>query len=260
MLFRSFGDPLFVRTRQGMTPTERARAMLDAVTSGLGQIDRAIEERPTFDPATARRSFSIVGDDYTQLVLLPALCDRLAHEAPGVDLAVLAPREADAAAGALDAGRVDFIVAGRTFEGAGLVRKHLFKETFACVIRKDHPAARRGLTPEAYASARHVVIAPTGRPGSFVDALLAERGLSRRTALRIPHFLVAPFVLARTDLVLTAPRRLAEALAERQGLRVLDPPIPMPGFSVSLYWHEGTREDAGHRFLREHIVRAADSG
>ena len=253
----ALGDPLFVRTRDGMKPTERARDLLAPITQGLSQIDHALRRSTSFDAARARRSFSLTTDDYAQALLLPPLFARLATEAPGIDLAVLPPREAEAAPAALDAGKIDFIVAGRSIEGQGVVKKLLWNDGFTCAVRADHPAAKRGLDLEAYANAAHVVIAPGGRPGSFVDALLAERGLTRRTALRVPSFLVAPLVIAENDLVLTVGRRLAARLAATHGLVLVDPPLPMPSFAVTLYWHARNQDDAAHRWMRQRLVDAA---
>lgn len=41
----------------------------------------------------------------------------------------------------------------------------------------------------------------------IVDEVLAKHGVRRRIAMTVPHFLVAPFVVASSDRVLTAPAR-----------------------------------------------------
>ena len=107
--------------------------------------------------------------------------------------------------------------------------------------------------------AGHVVVTPTERPGSVVDTVLSDQGLGRRVVLRTPHFLVAPLVVARTDLIATIPRRIAETCAEFLELSVFDPPVDVPGFPIHMVWHPRTQEHPPHRWLRDQIVQAVST-
>src|SRR5438094_967417 len=48
----------------------------------------------------------------------------------------------------------------------GVREEPLWDEDFACVIRKDHPAARGKFDLARYVSLPHLVVAPRGLPGS----------------------------------------------------------------------------------------------
>jgi DNA-binding transcriptional LysR family regulator len=89
-----------------------------------------------------------------------------------------------------------------------------------------------------------------------VDHALSRRGLSRRIAAYVPHFLVAPSIVAQTDLVLTTGRRIAERLAPALGLRLLRPPVALSPFAVRMVWHPRSEDDSVARWLRS-MVRAA---
>jgi len=54
----------------------------------------------------------------------------------------------------------------------------------------DARSARAVQELDGYLSLLHVVVAPTGTSGSFVDTELERRGLARRVALRVSSFLV----------------------------------------------------------------------
>ena len=64
---------------------------------------------------------------------------------------------------------------------------------------------------------------------------MAKRGLERRCVLRIPHFMSVPFVVARTDLIVTVPRAVAAFFSGLVDLQVLDSPIDVPEFAVKQY-------------------------
>jgi DNA-binding transcriptional LysR family regulator len=71
----------------------------------------------------------------------------------------------------------------------------------------------------------------------------------------VPHFLVAPFVVANSDLLLTAPSRLLSPFVKPLNLRRLEIPVKVPGYKLSQVWAARTRDDDGHRWLRSMVAR-----
>jgi DNA-binding transcriptional LysR family regulator len=255
----SFGDPLLVRGAGGLVPTERAEALAAPLHDALSRLRTAVSGPRPFDPATARRRFTLATPDYIELLMMPALTRAIRKAAPGIDLWLrtydhdtaddLARSDVDAAIG---------IVLPEN-DRPGVRTRALFDERFVCMVRKGHPALSKRLTIERFAALDHALIAPSGKPHGAVDDALAERGLSRRVALLIPHFVVAPFVIAQTDLVLTLPERVALTFAKTLPLELLAPPLPVPGFAMILLWHDRTHHDPAHAWLRERIVEVARS-
>jgi DNA-binding transcriptional LysR family regulator len=249
------GDPLLVRGPRGaLVATPRAEAIAPALRQALDGVRTAIRGEPRFDPATVRRSFRIGTGDYAELILLPRLVARLAREAPGVDLWVV-PVPDDTAA-ALAAGAIDLAIGvwGAPSWPAGLYQRGLFDEDFRCVVRAGHPATAQRLTLARFCELDHLLVAPRGTPGGTVDNQLAALGRTRRVAVRVPHFLIAPHVIAASDLVVTIATRLARLYAEPLGLELIAPPLDLPPFTVSMVWHERAHHDPGHRWLRERLV------
>jgi DNA-binding transcriptional LysR family regulator len=108
----------------------------------------------------------------------------------------------------------------------------------------------RGLDLETFTSLSHVQIAPRGTRGGAVDDFLARAGKTRHVALRVADFLVAPIVVAQTDLLLTLPERVANVFARSQGLRVVEPPGEFPTFGVWQIWHQRRKDEPAHAWLR----------
>jgi DNA-binding transcriptional LysR family regulator len=258
-LRRTFGDALLVRGPGGLVPTARAEAMALPLRDALAAMRRAIAGPSAFDPATSRRRFTLATADYVGLVLLPALMRRLAEAAPGIDIVVrtsehhehddLAQGEHDLSIGPPAPGN----------ERPGIRARKLFDERFVCLVRKDHPALGRKWTPQSFAVMRHAFIAPRGRPGGVVDEALSRLGFDRRIVLMLPHFLVVPFVVAQSDLVLTLPERVARTFVDQLPLAIVEPPLALPGFSMMLLWHDRAHDDPAHRWLRDLCVEVAGS-
>ncbi len=255
-LRKHLGDPLFVRTRQGLEPTDRAARLGPPLRDALASIERALAG-DTFDPATARRTFSLATADYGAFVLLPRLLERLGRLAPGVDL--WTRTIADDAVAQLAAGEADATLAVPTLRGGGTVihARVLYEERFVCVVREGHPKVKKRLDLDTWASLPHAFVAPGGKPGGVVDDVLAQHGRQRRVACAVPHFLLAPHVVASSDLVLTVGARVAEAFAKVLPLRVVEAPVALPGFRMSLAWHERQHRDPAQRWFRAQVAEAA---
>ncbi|MDH5825029.1 LysR substrate-binding domain-containing protein [Luteimonas sp. RD2P54] len=83
------------------------------------------------------------------------------------------------------------------------------------------------------------------------DQALEAHGLARRVVLTVPHFLALLAILARTDLVAMVPSRPVRGAC---ALRVVEPPVEVTGFGMSMLWHERAYRETAHRWLREYIA------
>jgi DNA-binding transcriptional LysR family regulator len=250
-------DPLFVRTPRGLAPTAKAEAMAERVTAALQMLEGTLFEDPRFDAMTARRTFRVGTSDYAEHVIMPPLLTRMVASAPHMDLWVR-PAPMDGVE-ALAEGRIDLAIqpAYSVARGDTLHSVDLWKDKFVVVMRRGHPLARGRLTVQRYASARHAFVAPGGASGGVVDQALAALGRSRRIAFTTPNFLVAPRVVAETDLVITLASRIATTFAKMLPLVLRKPPVALDGFVVSMFWHARQHDDPAHRFLREAVAQTA---
>ena len=66
------GDPLFVRTADGMLPTPRAESLMPTVREVLGGLRRLTEASEAFNPATALRRFAICMTDASHVTICRA--------------------------------------------------------------------------------------------------------------------------------------------------------------------------------------------
>ncbi|MDP2310872.1 MAG: LysR family transcriptional regulator [Pseudomonadota bacterium] len=251
------GDPLFVRGPTGMVPTPRAEALAGPVHEALTTIRGALDSRP-FDPSTARGVVRLGTTDYAAFVLVPGLTARLRAEAPGLDLHVSSiPSEGITE---LVSGAVDVVITrplGGDVRG-GLYQQVVFEDDFLCVLRAGHPAADR-FDLDAFLAWPHVLVAPRGQTGGVVDTVLATRGLARRVAVLLPHFLVAPHIVAGSDAIVTLAARVARRLAEPLGLILRPPPLALPGFTMAMVWHERTHRDPAARWVRERVMEVGSA-
>ena len=130
--------------------------------------------------------------------------------------------------------------------------EQLFEERFVCVVRRDHPFRSARPTLTEFAALSFLEVVPTGsaglEPPGFVTELLAQQGLQRRVALTVPHFLVAPSVVAASDLALVVSARMIRPYVAPLRLRTLRLPLHLPGYRLTQVWaFAGNSDDLSSR-------------
>ncbi|XAH25461.1 LysR family transcriptional regulator [Xylophilus sp. GW821-FHT01B05] len=252
------GDPLLVRGRGGFQPTARALELARPLADALQHI-RSVLGGAVFAPGSARRVFRLAASDYGAAIVLPGLLRRLRAEAPGVDLDLVYASRAAMAAGVAD-GEIDLALGVFTQLPESLRRETLFNERFVCALDPATLPADAPLTLQAYLARPHVLVAAGDTEvATEVDAALARKGLARRIALRLPHWTVAPMVIAGTDLILTVARR-ALPLQTAAVLAVREAPLALAPFAFEQVWHSRTQGDAGLGWLRAAVQRVVEAG
>jgi DNA-binding transcriptional LysR family regulator len=253
----TFDDPLLLRTGRGMVPTPRATALAAQAGEVLERARALMSSAAPFEPVKAQRTFRIIATDYVLMVVMPGIQARLEAEAPGIGIDARPPnprRVLDL----LASGQIDLGIGYLLEPPRGLRTRLVFREPSVCIARKGHPAVRGRLTLAQYQAAKHVQISPAGagQYARMVEAALVDLRIRRSGGLSLPNFLVAPAIVARTDLLATVPERVARTFAASLPLQVLEPPVPLPVLDVSLYWHERAHKDPLHRWMRNLMIAA----
>jgi DNA-binding transcriptional LysR family regulator len=68
-----------------------------------------------------------------------------------------------------------------------------------------------------------------------------------------------PAMIERTDLVGILPRRFVQEIAGNFALDIHEMPTEMPEQHMYMMWHANSEHDPGHIWLRESMMRAAQS-
>jgi len=246
-----FGDPLLLPGPRGMRPTARAEELREPLRQALEALELAVSPAAPFDPAQANQTWRIAASDYGEsTILLPAMAT-LRAAAPGARIAVLELSPPDIARQA-EQGVIDLALHTSEEAPAHMRHRRLFTERYVLAGRAGHPRLKRKPTLKQFCALEHVIVSPDG--GGFTgvtDQALAQAGLARRVALSVPHFLFMISVLTQTDLVAMLPERLARG---NPALRTVAPPLAVPGYDMTMLWHERSHRDPAHQWLRERLI------
>lgn len=258
-LREQFNDPLFTRHPRGVEPTQRSLALFQGVSDILDRARTVFASEQPFSPQRPHR-FTI-GQTDGSIPILVTLMERLRTDAPNVELHV---RWVDAAGviPAIDRQELDlaFAVMPPARLPVRIAQMPALRINYVCIARHDHPAVREPpQTLEDFASLPHLAISPRGESISRVDGLLADVGLRRNTVLTIPHFLAAPLIVAKTDLVAIIDESIFRLFARDRTVQTVRMPAALQSITIDLFMASARMEEPALAWLRDQCLSAARS-
>lgn len=246
-------DDLFVRTSKGVVPTARAIALSPPIRQAINLVENAFDPA-SFEPEKSYDTFNVAISNYTASIIFPKLAEILEEKAPNINIRSKQLGDVDLLK-ELEAANIDFIIAGQQLvEGKNFISESLYEEDFVCVIGKNNPLSNKNkLSVKDFASAKHLMVATTGKAFGFIDYLLNSKGFKRRVAMTINQFLVAPGIIRKSNMILTCSRRVAERF-KLEGVKILPIPLITDTLKLKLVWHKRADSNPGIRWIRKQII------
>ena len=250
-------DQIVVRIGHRMVPTPRGVKSAAQAREILMRIDEMMKLGNVFDPKISQDQFIISVPEYVEHLLSPSLAATLMHEAPHCSLWIRPPdpRQAEKM---LESGEIDLRIGWVDSPAQTTRSRALFSDNFVCILRKNHPVLRKQLTLETYAELKHIraQVSAVSTSSRQIDSALALVGKKIKVGLVLPSYMSIAKVIAKTDMIATLPRCIANHFPAELGLIELPCPIKIPHLKVAMYWHERMNQEPRHRWLRDKVVQS----
>ena len=257
------GDPLLVKDKQRMVPTERALQLEASVRIVLGEIESLLAPAAEFDPTSTKLTFRVGTPDYLAPPLMASLVSYLRMTAPKARLLLIPLSNDYDYEAALANGELDVVIGNWPQPPEHLRMAILLEDEVVCLVSRDHPRAGSQLTVTDYLNGSHIVpLTYSVMQRGVVESHLAALRLSREPTVTVPYFSLAPSLLPGPDLIFTTSRHFAEHYARQLPLTVLSAPIDFPSMRFYQLWHSRTQHSQSHAWLRSllsAVARTADA-
>jgi len=244
-------DPLLVRVGGAMKPSPRAEDLYREIRPILSQIERVVQLRAPFDPATCARTFHMAGPALD--CIAAGVVSRMQAEAQGAALA-WQPYSKETME-QLIRGEVDIAFGNANFPlPEGLRAKTLKPMKRYVLARRGHPAAN-DWSLENWMRWPHVVVRIPSASLGTVGEHFANLGLKRRIGLHAGSWSGIAAALNGTNMM---GNFIALIMLEGAGggeLQVLEPPEPMPDLVFRVIWNAELDADPALVWLRGIVVR-----
>jgi len=251
-------DRLLERQGNAMVATRTAVSVWPEIRAAITAIETSLARLGAFEPGRHTATIRVGIDEYTLILLGDTLFRSLRAGAPNAGIEIL-PIRVPASEEALNEGSIDMAVGASWTPLPGLRVERLFSEQFTSLVDVDHPTIGGSPSLTEYLSVPHILVSSIGQVPGNVDAVLTRRRLHRRIGVTVPYLLAAPQLLAGSDMIFNTGRRLAERVAAWYPVKLVEPPIRIPGFSIAMAWHPRNSDSQAHRWLRSEMLAAARS-
>jgi DNA-binding transcriptional LysR family regulator len=257
-LRKIYGDPLFHRARGergSMQPTARMRNLIEPLRNSLSCLESTRNAENSFDPATTALTFVLAMSDLGEMAFLPRILRHIHRLAPGAAVRSIAAN-ADHVEHGLETGEIDLAVGYYpNLRNKLFVNQHLLFHHFVCLLRADHPITSIRLSLQQFLSVEHAVVCGTSRTHEIFEHHLKQKGIQRRVALETPHLSSIPFVIPRSDLIVTVPNAAGAFLKRAHvNIRIAHPPLRTPRIDLKIHWHRNFQRDPKNIWLRRLVA------
>ena len=245
-LRRILGDPLFVRSGQGLMPTETALSLKTPILDVLDRLHALTDLRP-FDPKSEKMMFTIAANDMQRDLIFP----KLLHKAwdQNIDLKLELLPSGVPNVGFLRDARCDLILTPLPPDAADLMQQKLF--TGEMKVFYDPKKRQAPQTIDEYLAAEHVAV-QFAQGGSSDEVIVsADLTYMPKPRVAVSNFAGIPPFLAGTKLITTQLEFMRfTSLSE---FALASPPFKIDPISIFMVWHQRSTNDPAHKWLRDQV-------
>lgn len=245
------GDPLFVRSGRGITPTERAIALREPIQSVLDGLKALTDER-VFDPAMEPLEFTIAANDFQRELMFPRLVRQF--EAEGVDARFRFVPAGIPATNLLRQARCDLLITPFPPEGPDIYQKRLFDDEIVCFF--DAAMREAPKTAEEFSATDYLEVRFDDRESAMTmlqQFSKVDLGLPR---VSVPNFSALAAFLRGSTMVTALPQLLSHV--NLKGFAYAPLPFECGRLTMYMTWHKRDHLDPAHCWLRERLVAYLD--
>lgn len=234
-LRKLFDDPLFERSRSGMTPTPKALSLSLSIGPSLSTIAAVILDDVEFEPWQSSRTFHLAMSDDIEMLFGPWVARQKLDHNWSVNFAIH-QTNSHLWRKTLDDPLIDVVLTTTPAHMAADFRAEpMFSGDYRCVHNPRLLNLSNPLTTREYIETRHLRVSFDLQRG-WVDEVLAAMGHQRNTLCTISHFSGIGPILLDLPVIATIPEHVAVRAGEMYGLRVSPVPLQMPRFTISALW------------------------
>lgn len=243
-----YNDPLFSRSPKGMKPTPIAIEISLNIDATLQQTRISLAKAGRFDHTSSDRHFRLsMGDAYGSTIL-PKLLKKLTNNAPNMTLEVCQHPRYNPLENLLN-GETDFIINHFLPEHPQVNKKIIAEDEYVCMVSKDHPCVKTGLDLEQYLYYQHIHTSSRRDGKNYIDMALKSLGKTRQIVFQTQDYLITPYALANSELILTSPRSISIPF----DCMIFPLPFKIAPLKIYMYWHTNRDTDPANLWLRNEI-------
>ena len=248
-----FDDPLFVRERRHMVPTERCRAVV-AEAKKLLETFQGLATVNQFEPSTAADSVTLSCNHYERMTILPGLLRRVRKEAPGITLRVVNSHALGEEQ--LKRGECDLLLSPVQFSGERIFKRNIRNDRYCCIMDPQNPLAGKKLTLGDIGKSNLITLNFPGNWRPLYFSHLEAAGVKISSTVELSEYGDIGGYVSGTDLVAIVPYQIAVRLNTEIVHNALPVDVPI---KIDMFWTLRTHHSPMQKWMRSLIAAEAAS-
>lgn len=249
-LRKILGDPLFVRSGQGLVATERARSLRAPVQKALDSL-KSLTDLRAFDPHHEDMRFAIAANDMQRDLIFPRLLHACRKD--GIRLALEFAPSGVPTTEMLRQGKTQIVITPLPPDGPDIFQRRLFSGKMVCFYDGNVRAAPK--TWEEYCGADHLSVKFASGAASSSILKTVDTGQLREPMIAVSNFNALAAFLRDSDLLATEVDLMRFGPLRDFAMAPL--PFPSDPMQIFMVWHERDNNNPAHVWLRRRIEDAA---
>lgn len=233
-----FDDTLFASSQGLLQPTAKAEKIAPYLRVVIESVNRCAEDAPSGDGVAAPRIWRLCAPEYFELAFLPQALATLSSNHPNTSLH-LDRLSRDLPVDRLISGDIDLAIGfGPSYHQLHpeLQWQPVLSDGFVCLTSQRGLALDGAMSLDEFCASAHVFPTPWISEKNMVDSWLEKIGRTRNVLVRANGYQACVNILAAVPSTLALPARLLPHLRIPEGVRVCQPPMGFPVFTVDMIW------------------------
>jgi DNA-binding transcriptional LysR family regulator len=249
-LRQTLDDPLFVRSGQGLTPTQTAISLKEPIQQVLDGLMKLTDQRP-FNSKTEEMHFVVAANDLQRELFFPKLWREARLEDIRLSLEFI-PSGIPSISLLRDA-RCQIILTPFPPDAPDVFQRRLFSSDMMCFYdanMRDAPTSWG-----EYINAEHISVRFLGGNDTNEALRGIDKSEIREPTITVSNFNAIPSFIKGSNLISTEISAMHIGPLKELSMA----PLPFKSEKVSLYlvWHERSNNDPAHNWIRRRIEKIA---
>lgn len=250
-LRRTLDDDLFLRSSNGMIPTQKSLELQPVISSILASLEFQILKKKHFDFKTSKRCFNICATDNELLTYINHFICSKEISLTDLKFKLTSPKASDFFQN-MESGTVDLSFGVDIPIRSNFELEEIYNQKYVC-LTKVSLSSSKTISLKKYLSLDHILVSPLGGESGPVDFKLQELGLKRNISLITPSFSLLPQYLLKRDYIVTLPELMAKEFSHKYKLNIYQLPFEIEEIKMQMIWHKSVSNDEAHIWLRKKI-------
>jgi len=248
------GEELFIRTKDGVSPTNSCLELNDLGQRILDLCEEfCTKDKTVFDPDADDVEYKVAVPFQDTRTFFEGLTIKLLKDHPNMrmNLIYLSKKEAIKA---IEDRELDLYL-GLMFDPFPKysTSEELHNIEMSVLCSKHNPLYKtKILSKDAFCDTPHIKVS-AGTQRTPIAEKLRKAGLTQKTRISVPNQYSAFRLLLETDYLYIVAKKTAETLSKEYDFAVLEPNFELPQVTIHQIWNRKNADNPKHVWLREYV-------